>query len=368
MAVPILDLKRIHDPLFEQMSQTLTGVLQSGQFVLGAATETFEKNLAQYCGTPHAIGVSSGTDALLMSLMALDLEPGDEVITTPFTFFATAGCIARVGAKPVFVDIDPETMNIDPVAVEAAVTPKTRAILPVHLFGLPVDMDAIGETAKRHSIHVIEDAAQAIGATFKGKHVGGFGDVGCFSFYPTKNLSACGDAGACVANNDKINATLRSIRMHGESSRYHHDRIGGNFRIDAFQSALLDVKLPHLETWTEARRSNAARYAQLLVDLPITLPQEVPDTRHVYHQYTIRVPADERDKLTAHLSEQKIGFGIFYPVPLHLQQCFAYLGQEAGSLPNAENAAKQVISLPIFPGLTDDETQQVADALRAFFK
>ncbi len=366
MAVPILDLSRIHQPLHEQFCAAFADILHTNQYVLGPRTEQFEKNLAQACGVKHALGVSSGTDALLLALMALEIGPGDEVITTPFTFFATAGCIARVGAKPVFVDIDPMTMNLDPLRVERAITPQTKAIMPVHIFGHPADMNEFKRIAQEHKLALIEDAAQSIGARICCKQTGTLSDIGCLSFYPTKNLSAGGDAGAVLTHNDELATRLRSLRMHGESSRYHHDFVGGNFRIDAFQSAMLDIKLPHLPAWTQARRDNAERYGKLLGNVALRLPVEMPGYTHVYHQYTIRVPAEKREGLKQHLQQRGIGFGVFYPVPLHLQKCFAYLNQPAGSLPIAEQTANEVLSLPIFPGLTMAEQEEVAAALQAF--
>ncbi|MCC6579166.1 MAG: DegT/DnrJ/EryC1/StrS family aminotransferase [Phycisphaeraceae bacterium] len=368
MAVPMLDLPLQHKPLLAPMRQVFDDIITTGQFVLGKRVEQLERELEACCQCRHAIGVSSGTDALIMALMAMDIKAGDEVITTPFTFFATAGSIARVGAKPVFVDVDPVTMNLDPTKLFAAITPRTRAIMPVHLFGLCCDMDPILTLARRHNLHVIEDTAQAIAATYKGKQAGGMGDVGCLSFYPTKNLSACGDAGACLAQNDTLAARLRKIRLHGESSRYHHDEIGGNFRIDALQAALISVKMPHLAAWTQARRRNAEGYCRRLASLPIMLPSEPQGYTHVYHQYTIRVPADRRDALKEQLTKKQIGFGVFYPVPLHLQPCFAYLGVKVGSLPCAEQAAREVLSLPIYPGLTDAQLDEVAGAIREFFR
>lgn len=342
-------------------------IVTTSQFVLGATVEQFEKELAEYCTCDYAVGISSGTDALIVALMAIDLKPGDEVITSPFTFFATAGSIARLGGVPVFVDIDPVSFNMNPALIEKAITPRTRAIMPVHLFGQCADMDAINAIARRYGLRVIEDAAQAIGATFAGQPAGTMGDIGCLSFYPTKNLSACGDAGACTTDSEPLYRRLKSLRLHGESAtRYYHDEVGGNFRIDALQAAMLSIKMPFVEQWTEARRANAAAYNRLLAGSAVVTPTELPRMRHVYHQYTVRVPAGKRDALKAHLAARKVGFGVFYPVPLHLQKCFAYLGGKAGDFPHAERAANEVISLPIYPGLTDAQLQEVASAIRDF--
>ncbi|MBL4700618.1 MAG: DegT/DnrJ/EryC1/StrS family aminotransferase [Phycisphaeraceae bacterium] len=367
MAVSILDLSALHEPLANQMRETFNNILATSQFVLGKYTSDFEADLAKACECKHAIGVSSGTDALIMSLMALDIKAGDQVITSPFTFFATGGSIARVGATPVFVDIDPVTMNIDPNQIEAAITPNTKAIIPVHIFGLPADMHAINAIAQKHGLHVVEDNAQSVGARIGDKQIGSMGDIGCLSFYPTKNLSACGDAGACLTNDDKLAEKLLSLRLHGQTSQYQHKFIGGNFRIDALHSALLNIKLPYLPTYNAARRSNAALYAQKLADLPINLPLPPEGYTHVYHQYTIRVAQEQRDGLVAHLKANQIGFGVFYPTPLHLQECFAYLNQSQGTLPHSEKAAKQVLSLPVHPLLTEAEIDEVCDVIKDFY-
>jgi dTDP-4-amino-4,6-dideoxygalactose transaminase len=362
-----LDLVSLHEPLLDAMRDAFMAIARSGRFVLGETVETFENQLAAYCGCAHAVGMSSGTDALIAALMALQIGPGDQVITSPFTFFATGGSIARVGATPVFVDIEPVGFNIDPSAIEAAVTNKTRAIMPVHLYGQMAEMDAIMAVANRHNLHVIEDAAQAIGATYKGRGAGTVGDIGGLSFYPTKNLSALGDAGACVTGDASLNDMLRTMRLHGEVSRYHHQYIGGNFRIDAIQAAMLSIKLPHLESWTDERRALATRYNALFDALPLTTPRELPDRRHVYHQYTVRVPDGRRDDLAQHMAKRGISHGVFYPVPLHVQQCFAHLGGQEGDLPVAEQAAREALSLPIFPGLTDSQQDTVAHAIGEFF-
>lgn len=368
MAVSILDLTSLHAPLADQMRDVFNEILTTSQFVLGKHASDFEAALADACECKHAIGVSSGTDALIAALMAFDIQAGDEVITTPFTFFATGGSIARVGAIPVFVDIDPVTMNIDPKCIEQAITPNTKAIMPVHIFGLAADMLAINAIAKKHNLAVIEDNAQAIGAKIGDKQIGAMGDIGCLSFYPTKNLSACGDAGACLTNDDTLAEKLTSLRLHGQVGQYVHKIIGGNFRIDALQAALLSIKLPHLSEWNDARRKNAALYASKLDGLDIQIPVETDGYTHVYHQYTIRVAQDQRDGLVAHLKANGIGFGVFYPTPLHQQECFKYLNQDQQKLPVSEDAAKRVISLPIHPMLKEAEVDEVCTVIKGFLK
>jgi dTDP-4-amino-4,6-dideoxygalactose transaminase len=370
MAVPPLDLAAHHRPQVAQFLASFEQIIRTGQFVGGPMVERFETHLAQVCGCSHGIGMSSGTDALLAALMALEIGPGDEVIVPPFTFFATAGSIVRVGARPVFVDIDPVSFNIDPACAAAAVTPRTRAIMPVHLFGQMADMDAILALADRHGLVVIEDAAQAIAATDAGRPAGSLGRVGCLSFYPTKNLSAMGDAGACVTGDDALAERLRQLRNHGQSGLYEHALVGGNFRLDAIQAAILDLKLPHLENWTQRRRVLAQRYDRLLTDadLPLTLPVELSDKRHVYHQYTVRVTDGRREALREHLRAAGIGHGVFYPRPLHLQPCFADIGGREGDCPHAERAAREVLSLPMHPELTDAQQDEVVGVLRKFWK
>ena len=363
MKVPPLDLSWQHEPLLPQMLDAFQRIVESGRFVLGQAVEEFESQLAEYCGVAGAVGVSSGTDALLAALTAIGIGPGDEVITTPFTFFATAGSVARLGATPVFVDIDPDTFNIDPARIESAVTDRTRAIIPVHLYGLMADMDPIMAIARRHGLKVVEDVAQAMGAERAGVRAGVAGDVGCFSFYPTKVLSAMGDAGACVATDPDLLERIRVLRVHGDTGGYHHVYIGGNFRIDALQAAMLCIKLPHVEEWNEARRTLAGRYDSLLAPLPVVTPQEPPQCRHVFCLYTIRVPDGRRDALARHLKSEGIGSGLHYPTPLHLQPCFESLGGKAGDSPVAEKAAREVLCLPIFPGMTEQQQEAVAAAI-----
>jgi len=366
--VPMLDLSGQNGPLQVAIAKAMDEVIRTNHFVMGPQVETFEKQVAQYLGVKHAIGVSSGTDALLAALMAIGIQPGDEVITTPFTFFASASSVARLNARPVFVDIEPDTFNIDPQLIEEAITKKTRAILPVHLFGQSAEMDPILEIANRHGLTVIEDAAQAIGTKYKGRKVGGIGQIGCFSFYPTKNLGCFGDAGLMTTNDDELAHMCRLMRIHGMEPRYFHKYIGGNFRIDTLQAAVLLVKLPHLEKWHEGRRRNAAFYDRALADLPIVRPAVRPYNYSIYNQYTVRVPGGKRDALRQHLSSAGIGTDIYYPVPLHAQECFAHLGYREGDLPHSEAAAREVLSLPIYPELTQEQLQHVADTIKGFYR
>jgi dTDP-4-amino-4,6-dideoxygalactose transaminase len=370
VTVPLLDLRAQYAPLRPALLDAITRVADSQQFIMGAEVEAFEKEVALVTDTTYALGVSSGTDALLMALMALEVGPGDEVVTSTFSFFATAGCIARVGAKPVLADIDPETFNIDPVAAARACTRRTKALLPVHLFGQSADMSAILALADEYKLRVIEDAAQAIGAREHGGVVGGIGHIGCFSFFPSKNLGAFGDAGLVSTNNHELAKRMRLLRNHGQEPKYYHHVVGGNFRLDALQAAVLRVKLPHLAGWTEARRANAARYRTLFrdADLPeIVLPVDRGgDNHHIYNQFVIRAP--ERDALRAHLKASGIGTEVYYPVPFHLQKCFTDLGHKAGDFPHAEKAAAEVLALPIYPELTPDQQARVVDRIRAFYR
>lgn len=363
--VPILDLTRYDEELKAEIARRVAEIFSTGRFVMGAAVEGFERALAEEIGVTHVVGVSSGTDALLVALMALGVAPGDEVVTSPFTFFASAGVVARLNARPVFVDIEPLTFNLDPGRLEAALTPRTKAIQPVDLYGQCADMDPIREIAERRGIPILEDACQAIGSTYKGRPAGALGTLAALSFYPTKNLGAAGDAGAVTTEDGRLASLLRSLRLHGGTVQYHHDRVGGNFRLDALQAAVLQAKLPHLARWNERRRAIATRYGELLSE-PVrsgrlTLPVEAPGRRHVYHQYVVRV--QERDRVKALLSERGIATAVFYPIPLHLQECFAGLGLRKGAFPEAEKAAAEVLALPIFPELTDGEMERVAEAL-----
>ncbi len=322
--------------------------------------------MADYSQCRFGIGVSSGTDALLVSLMALGIGPGDEVITTPYTFFATAGSIARLGARPVFVDIDPRTYNIDPGGIEAAITVRTKAIMPVHLFGQMADMDPIMEIARRYDLYVIEDAAQAIGAEYKGRRAGSIGHMGCFSFFPSKNLGAFGDAGMVVTNDANLAERLDILRKHGAKPKYYHHYVGGNFRLDAIQAAILRVKLRYLDAWTAARQQNAARYRQLFaeVNAPVELPWEAGNSRHIYNQFVIRT--DRRDELMAYLKARQIGCEIYYPVPLHLQECFSDLTYQQGDSPVSEDAALTTLAIPNYPELTHVQQGEVVEAVRTF--
>jgi dTDP-4-amino-4,6-dideoxygalactose transaminase len=367
-SVPLLDLQAQYAPLRDELLAAITRVCDSQRFIMGPEVSAFEEEIAAQIGVPHAIAVSSGTDALLLALMALDITAGDEVITSTYSFFATAGAVVRLGARPVLVDIEPTTFNLDPAQVQAAVTPRTRAILPVHLFGLSADIDPILAVAGRAGVPVVEDAAQAIGATYRSRPVGGFGAFGCFSFFPSKNLGALGDAGLVTTGDAALAARARLLRMHGMEPKYYHHLVGGNFRMDALQAAALRVKAPHLPAWTEARRHNAARYRQLFQDADlherIGLPFEPADRGHIYNQFVIR--CDDRDRLKRHLDEHGIGNEIYYPVPFHLQPCFAGLGYRAGDFPHAELAARQSLAIPIYSELTLDQQQRVVEAIGRF--
>jgi dTDP-4-amino-4,6-dideoxygalactose transaminase len=365
-AIPLLDLQAQFASLEPEIRGAIDRVLASQKFIMGPEVGAFEVAVADYCGAKHGIGVSSGTDALLASLMALGVGQGDEVITTPFTFFATAGCIARLGAKPVFVDIDPETFNIDPAGIEAAIGPRTRAIMPVHLFGQCADMAAINTIAGRHGLPVVEDAAQALGAeAADGRRAGTLGTMAAFSFFPSKNLGGFGDGGMVVTNDDELAEKLRILRVHGSKPKYHHHLVGGNFRLDTLQAAVLLVKLARLDSWTERRQANAARLAGLLTEAG--LPQQVLKLpclrpgRHVFNQFVIRTP--HREALMERLKAERIGCEIYYPLPLHLQPCFADLGLVEGAFPVAELAAREVLALPIYPELDEDCLCRIARAV-----
>jgi dTDP-4-amino-4,6-dideoxygalactose transaminase len=363
--IRLLDLEPQYQPLRAEILAAITRVCDSQQFILGPEVHALERELASYLGVDHAITVSSGTDALLAALMALGIGAGDEVITSTFSFFATAGSVARLGATPVFVDIDPTSFNLDPAAVRSAVTSRTRAILPVHLYGLCADMDPIMEIASDAAIPVVEDAAQAIGSTYKDRQAGTMGTIGCFSFFPSKNLGAFGDGGLITTNDAALAEELRLLRNHGAEPKYFHKRIGGNFRLDELQAAVLRVKLPHLERWTTMRQRNAQRYTELfekagLIDR-VGLPAAPVNRRHIFNQYVIRVP--ERARVRQALDERGIGTEIYYPVPFHLQECFAALGQPRGAFPRAEEAADSVLALPIYAELTTEQQAAVVSAL-----
>ncbi len=364
MTVPLLDLKLQFDEIAEEIRGAIDEVLQTQRFILGPVVTAFEKEIAGYCGAKHAVGVSSGTDALLVSLMALDIGPGDEVITTPHTFFSTAGSISRVGAKPVFADIDPRTFNIDPNKVEGVVSEKTKVIIPVHLFGQCADMDPILEVAREHNLKIIEDAAQAIGAQYKGRNAGTMGDLGCFSFFPSKNLGGFGDGGMVVTDNAGLAEKISMLRSHGGKPKYYHSIIGGNFRLDALQAAILRVKLRHLDEWTKKRRQNAAVYDSLFSSLRVETPYIEPYNFSIYNQYVIRVA--RRDELIAHLTGKGIGTEIYYPLPLHLQKCYEHLGYRRGDFPEAEKAAAESLAIPIYPELTEAQQRYVVEQIASF--
>jgi dTDP-4-amino-4,6-dideoxygalactose transaminase len=365
MKVPLLDLDAQYTPLRSELLAAVTRVCDSQRFIMGPEVDGLERELCAQLGVKHAITVSSGTDALLLALMALGIKAGDEVVTTTFSFFATAGAIVRVGATPVLVDIDPVTFNIDPAQAAAAITPRTKAIMPVHLFGLGADMDPIMDAANRAGIPVIEDAAQAIGSSYKSRPLGTFGAFGCFSFFPSKNLGAFGDAGLVTTRDAAMANALRLVRNHGAEQQYFHRIVGGNFRIDALQAAVLRVKAPYLPGWTEGRRRNAARYRQLFDEATLTdrvgLPSELPGRYHIYNQFIVRVP--DRDRVKEALAARRIGTAIYYPVPFHLQECFASLGYRTGEFPHAEAAARQTLALPIYPELTEAQQAAVVSAL-----
>ena len=372
MNVPLLDLKAQYRAIKAEVDAAIAEVMESQHFILGPKVEACEKAVARYSECSHAVGVSSGSDALLACLMAEDIGQGDEVITTPYTFFATAGAIARLGATPVFVDIDPATYNLNPSLVAAKVTKKTRAIIPVHLYGQMADMDAVMAIARERALVVIEDAAQAIGAEFKGKRAGSIGHYGCFSFFPSKNLGAAGDGGMIVTNDANRAEKLVVLRGHGAKPKYYHRIIGGNFRLDAIQAAVVSAKLPHLDDWTAARQRNARRYDQLFQDAGLTtapaparviLPTVTAD-RHIFNQYVIRV--SRRDELQAALKQRGVGTEVYYPVPMHMQECFAYLGHSAGAFPESELAAKETLALPIQPELTESQAQYVVESIAEF--
>lgn len=377
MKVPLLDLKAQYKTIKDEILNVTSEIFESQYFILGPHVEKLEKEIAEYCSVKYALGVSSGTDALLIALMAAGIGPGDSVITTPYTFFATAGSVARVGAKPVFADIDPDTYNISPekiseivCSMKAADRARLKAVMPVHLYGQCADMDPIIDIAKKFNLLVIEDAAQAIGSEYKGRRAGSMGSFGCFSFFPSKNLGAFGDGGIVTAKAAAFNEKLHILRVHGSHPKYYHRYIGGNFRLDALQAAIVSVKLKHLDGWTGARQKNAQRYAKLFkeagLDKKIKLPVQ-KESRHIFNQFVIEVP-ERRDDLRNHLNNAGVGNEVYYPVPLHLQECFAYLGYREGDMPVSEHAALHTAALPIYPELTEDMQAYVVEKIKEFYQ
>lgn len=371
MSVPLLDLRAQFDTIRDEVLSSLLDVVRRQQFIMGEEVGKLEQAIADLCGVPHGIACASGTDALLLSLKVLNLKPGDEVVTSPFTFFATAGAIVNAGGKPVFVDIDPPTFNLSLDQVEAAVTPRTRAVVPVHLFGQMAPMECLLEMGGRHGFAIIEDAAQAIGARRRingtWKMAGQMGTTGAFSFFPSKNLGAWGDGGMIVTTDGALAERLRRLRLHGGAKQYHHDEVGTNSRLDTLQAAVLLAKLPHLAAWSAARRERAARYDAAFSGLAgVRTPVVAAGNEHIYHQYTVR--AERRDALKAHLAKLGIGCAVYYPTPLHVQPCFASLGYRQGQFPEAERAAHEVLSLPVYPELTDQLQDQVIEAVRGFYR
>lgn len=365
--VPFIDLVAQYQTIRDEVKEAVDEVFETQRFVLGEEVEQLEAEIADYCDARYAIGCASGTDALILSLIALGIGPGDEVITSPFTFFATAGAIHRVGAVPKFVDIDPVTYNLDPQQVEDAIDEKTKAIMPVHIFGQCAEMDTLWRLSVRHNIPLIEDACQAIGAEYRGRRAGVLGTVGCFSFFPTKNLGGAGDGGIITTDDADVAARLRSLRVHGDAGGYNHLEVGFNSRLDALQAAVLRVKLRHLESWTEGRQSNASRYGELMQSLNVSDSVEAPvtsaDRRHVFNQYTLRIHDGARDAIMEYMRAEGVGCAVYYPIPLHMQKCFDFLGYKAEDFPESQRAAAEVLSLPIFSELTDQQLTRVATVL-----
>ena len=369
MNVPLLDLQAQYVSLRDGVLEAVQRVLDSQRFVLGDEVRRLETSIAEYCETKHAIACASGSDALLLALMALDVKAGDEVITTPFSFFATAAAITRLGARPVFVDIDPHTYNLDVSRVADAVTPRTKVIMPVHLYGQCAEMDPLLDLAERHAITVVEDAAQAIGATDRGRRAGSMGSIGCFSFYPTKNLGGAGDGGILTTNHDQLAQRLRRLRTHGGANEYEHTEVGINSRLDELQAAVLRVKFPSLDRWSEERARKADAYSQLFASAGLSFPLITPhvrsEARHIFHQYVVRVP-QHRDALMKHLKTRGVGTKVYYPIPLHRQECFAYLGYKEGDFPESESAARETLALPVYPELTKAQQAYVVEAIKSF--
>ena len=369
MNVPLLDLQAQYASLRDDLRPAIERVLESQRFVLGDEVRRLESSVAEYCQARYAVGCASGSDSLLLALMALDVGAGDEIVTTPFSFFATGSCIARLGALPVFVDIDPATYNLDVSQVADVITPRTKAIIPVHIYGQCAEMDPLLALGERHGIPVVEDAAQAIGATDHGRLAGSMGAIGCFSFYPTKNLGGAGDGGIITTNDEQLEQRLKRLRTHGGITEYMHNEVGINSRLDELQAAVLNVKLPHLDTWSNQRAQRAAVYTELLeqanLSFEVTTPFVRPDCRHIFHQYVIRVPR-YRDRLMEHLKERGVGTKVYYPIPLHLQECFSYLGYKQGAFPEAERAAAETFALPAYPELSEEQQAYVVDAIKSF--
>ena len=364
--VPYLDLKAQLQPLRAQLEAAFARTLDNCSFCLGPDVAQFEKDFASFIGTQHCIGVNSGTSALHIAMLLLDIGPGDEVVTTPYTFVATSWAISYVGAKPVYVDIEDATFGIDPQLIEKAITPRTRAILPVHLYGHPVDLDPILAIARKHNLPVVEDTAQAHAAKYKGRTVGTFGEMSCYSFYPGKNLGACGEGGALLTNDETMAKRARSLREHGSSVRYYHDEVGYNYRMEGIQGAALGIKLKHLADWTLGRQRVARRYHELLLDTPLKLPLEADWAESAYHLYVVRHPG--RDDLMKHLQANGVGCALHYPLPLHLQKCYASLGYQEGDFPVAEQAGRECLSLPIYPEMTDSQIHRVSNVIHDFFR
>jgi dTDP-4-amino-4,6-dideoxygalactose transaminase len=364
--IPYLDLRAQIKPLRAELDAAIARTIDNCSFCLGPDVVQFEKEFAKFCGAEHCVAFNSGTSALHVALLLLGVGPGDEVITTPFTFVATSWAISYVGARPIYVDIDDATFNLNPSLVEKAITPLTKVIMPVHLYGQPFDIDPIKEICARHKLPLVEDAAQAHGAKYKGRVIGTFGEISCFSFYPGKNLGAFGEGGALVTNNAAFAARARSLREHGSTVRYYHDEVGFNYRMEGIQGAVLGIKLKHLAQWTEDRRRVARRYGELLADTPLQLPRNASFAESAWHLYVVRHP--RRDELKAHLDANGVGCALHYPVPLHLQKCYANLGYVAGDFPGAEKAARECLSLPIYPELTEAQLDRVAAVVKAFFR
>jgi dTDP-4-amino-4,6-dideoxygalactose transaminase len=364
-AIPYLDLRAQLRPIRKELEAAFARTLDNCSFCLGPDVVQFEKDFAEFCGAKHCVGFNSGTSALHVAMKLLDVGPGDEVITTPCTFVATSWAISYVGAKPVYVDIEDATFNLNPKLVERAITPQTRALLPVHLYGHPVDLEPLLSICRRHNLPLVEDAAQAHGAKYRGKRVGTFGALSCFSFYPGKNLGACGEGGALVTNDSGFAARARALREHGSTQRYFHDEVGFNYRMEGIQGAVLDIKLKHLDAWTRGRRRVAHRYHELLAGTPLQLPREADYAESAYHLYVVRHP--RRDELKKHLEANQIGCALHYPLPLHLQKCYAQLGYKAGDFSVAEKAARECLSLPIYPEMTDEQLERVAHVVQGFF-